>query len=94
MKDNVFEFPRPPLINEDLTSEQEDQIIQSIKRNLKPILLNEIMDGDLNLAHLGVYALLEMAFELAKDHSFGVGFFDEAAHEVYDVFTSEPERMS
>lgn len=80
---------------EELTGEQEQQIITDLKDNLRGILLeNGHYSGNEKPRHFAVYALLELAAEVAFDDITNItSFFIDAAHEVDDVLTNDPERF-
>lgn len=83
------------LIYEEVTGEEEQQIITDIKNELRCVLTESGHYSGLEKPrHFAVYALLELAAEVAADDIENItSFFIDAAHEVDDVFTNNPERF-
>lgn len=80
---------------EELTNDQEQQVITDLKDVLRGILLeNGHYSGYEKPRNFAVYALLELAAEIACDDITNItSFFIDAAHEVDDVFTHDPSRF-
>ena len=68
------------------TVDQENEIVDRIKKQMRDVLADS---GRLNdeCSSINVYALLELAVEIAKDST----FFIEASEEVASVYDEMPE---
>ena len=80
---------------EALTGEEEAQTITDLKKLLRDVVLAEgHYSGMEKPRHFAVYALLELAAEVAMPCDRNITeFFITAAHEVDDAFSEDPERF-